>query len=61
MEISKFSDEFKLKKNANNLHLIDKAVSLILNDRLKMISMLFYYSDPTLLEMLLEDQILISA
>ena len=34
-EISKFGDEFELKKNANNLILIDKAVQLILQDELK--------------------------
>lgn len=34
-EISKFEDEFKLKKDANNLRLLDKAVQLILQDELK--------------------------
>jgi predicted nucleotidyltransferase len=34
-EISKFEDEFKLKKDANSLAIIDKAVRLILQDELK--------------------------
>lgn len=34
-EISEFEDEFELKKNSNNLKLIDKAVEVILNDVLK--------------------------
>lgn len=34
-EISKFENEFELKKDANNLKLIDKAVRLILQDELK--------------------------
>lgn len=34
-EISKFEDEFELKKGANNLRLIDKAINLILQDKLK--------------------------
>ena len=34
-EISKFEDEFELKKDANNLIIIDKAVQLILQDELK--------------------------
>ena len=34
-EISKFEDEFELKKDADNLRLIDKAVQLILQDELK--------------------------
>ena len=34
-EISKFENEFELKKDANNLILIDKAVQLILQDQLK--------------------------
>lgn len=34
-EISDFKDEFELKKNANNLKIIDKAVQLILQDELK--------------------------
>ena len=34
-EISKFENEFELKKDANNLKLIDKAVQLILQDELK--------------------------
>ena len=34
-EISKFEDEFELKKDANNLKVIDKAVQLILQDELK--------------------------
>ncbi len=33
--ISKFEEEFELKKNANNLRLIDKAVQLILQYKLK--------------------------
>ena len=34
-EIAMFEDEFELKKDANNLKLIDKAVQLILQDELK--------------------------
>lgn len=34
-EISKLEDEFGLKKDANNLRLIDRAVQLILQDELK--------------------------
>jgi len=34
-EISKFEDEFELKKDADNLKLIDRAVQLILQDELK--------------------------
>lgn len=34
-EIAKFEDEFELKKGANNLLIIDKAVQLILQDELK--------------------------
>lgn len=34
-EASKFNDEFELKKDADSLRLIDKAVQLILNDELK--------------------------
>ena len=34
-EISNFKDEFELKKDADNLRLIDKAVQLILQDELK--------------------------
>ncbi len=34
-EIAKFEDEFELKKDANNLTIIDKAVQLILKDELK--------------------------
>ena len=34
-DISNLKDEFNLKKNANNIKLIDKAVQLILKDELK--------------------------
>jgi len=34
-EISKFDDEFELKKDADNLKIVDKAVQLILQDGLK--------------------------
>ena len=34
-EIAKFEEEFELKKDANNLIIIDKAVKLILQDELK--------------------------
>ena len=34
-EASKFGDEFELKKDADNLKIIDKAVQLILHDQLK--------------------------
>lgn len=34
-DISKFEDDFELKKDANNLRLIDKTVQLILQDELK--------------------------
>ena len=34
-EISNFEDEFELKKDANNIKIIDKAVRLILQDELK--------------------------
>ena len=34
-EIVKFEDEFEMKKNSNNLKIIDKAVQLILQDELK--------------------------
>ena len=34
-EIAKLEDEFELKKNSNNLKIIDKAVQLILQDELK--------------------------
>ena len=34
-EASKFEDEFELKKDADNLRLVDKAVQLILHDELK--------------------------
>ena len=34
-EISKFDDEFELKKDADNLKIVDKAVQLILQDELK--------------------------
>lgn len=34
-EIAKFEEEFELKKDANNLIIIDKAVQLILQDELK--------------------------
>ena len=34
-EISNFKEEFELKKDANNLTIIDKAVQLILQDELK--------------------------
>ena len=34
-EASKFGDEFELKKDADNLKIVDKAVQLILDDELK--------------------------
>ncbi len=34
-EVSKFGDEFELKKDADSLRLIDKAVQLILHDELR--------------------------